>query len=383
VRILSLLALYRPHVSGLTLAAAQSAELFASRGHQVTVLTSRHDPRLAEEEMLSGVRVERVPAPWRISKGPILRGYGRRLRALLPGQDVVLLWLPATPIEMLTAAWACRRAGVPLVAHTACDLRLHGGPLARFIEAGVFACQHVAARAAAAMVSTTEDYALASPFQRRYRRKLTFIPLPIRISQPDPVEISRLRAAHAPLGEKLIGIAGRLSAEKGFEFLADALPAVRERFPGARVLHAGVLRAVGESAYGARMLPRLAAMGDAWHTLGVVEPDLASFYAACDVLVLPSVNRMESFGMVQVEAMLCGTPVVASALPGVRVPVLTTGMGKLVEPGNPASIAAAVIEILSDRQRFVRPREAVEREYSLEAHYAAYMALLTRLVGHG
>ena len=73
---------------------------------------------------------------------------------------------------------------------------------------------------------------------------------------------------------------------------------------------------------------------------------LADFYAMCDVLVLPS--RTDSFAAVQVEAMLCGTPVVASDIPGARVPVQLTAMGVLVEPRNPDALAAGIREVMTD-----------------------------------
>ena len=118
-----------------------------------------------------------------------------------------------------------------------------------------------------------------------------------------------------------IGIAARFATEKGFEHLLDAVPLLLEEFPDLRVLHAGEFEhVIGEEGYRDRLRPLLARAGDHWVPLGVISgAELSVFYAACDVTVLPSLNRTESFGFVQVESMLCGTPVVASALPGVRV----------------------------------------------------------------
>jgi glycosyltransferase involved in cell wall biosynthesis len=99
----------------------------------------------------------------------------------------------------------------------------------------------------------------------------------------------------------------------------------------------------------------------------------------CDVTVLPSLNRTESFGMVQVESMLCGTPVVASDLPGVRQPVRHTGMGLVVEPRNPRALADAILEILSRPEEFRRGKAAAEKEYSGKATADRYEALFLRL----
>jgi len=148
------------------------------------------------------------------------------------------------------------------------------------------------------------------------------------------------------------------------------------------VLHAGEAREVaGESAYRQRLEPRIASQGAAWQRLGVLgKQELAAFYAACDVTVLPSLNRTESFGLVQVESMLSGTPVVASALPGVRVPIATTGMGIAVPPGDVRALAEAIVTVLGSPGRYRRSRSAVEAEYSVARTADGYERLLQDLI---
>ena len=80
--------------------------------------------------------------------------------------------------------------------------------------------------------------------------------------------------------------------------------------------------------------------------------ELTSFYETIDLLILPSINQTEAFGIVQVEAMLSGTPVVASNLPGVRVPIQLTKMGKIVAPKNPKQLSQAISEILKNKNKF-------------------------------
>jgi glycosyltransferase involved in cell wall biosynthesis len=96
--------------------------------------------------------------------------------------------------------------------------------------------------------------------------------------------------------------------------------------------------------------------------------------------VLPSLNRTESFGLVQVESMLCGTPVVASALPGVRVPTQATGMGLTTPPGDADALADALIRVLGEPGRYRRPRPEIEAVYSTVRTAEAYEKLLARLV---
>ena len=84
------------------------------------------------------------------------------------------------------------------------------------------------------------------------------------------------------------------------------------------------------------------------------------------MLAVTSLNSTEAFGMVQVEAMLSGTPVVASDLPGVREAVGRTGMGEIVPPRDPARLAAALIDVLREPARYVRPRADVVAAFDLE-----------------
>jgi glycosyltransferase involved in cell wall biosynthesis len=129
---------------------------------------------------------------------------------------------------------------------------------------------------------------------------------------------------------------------------------------------------VGETLY-ERCQPLLRQYRDHVLLLGVLRgDDLVNFYAASDVLVLPSVNYTETFGLVQVEAMLCGTPVVASGLPGVREPTRITGMGRTVPPRDEPGLAAALIDVVQNRAGYVRPREEIERVFSINATVDAY-----------
>ena len=97
---------------------------------------------------------------------------------------------------------------------------------------------------------------------------------------------------------------------------------------------------------------------------GSLAPEhLADLYSVAQVLVLPSTNSTESFGMVQVEAMLCGVPVVASDLPGVRQPVRMTGMGEIAPVKDAAGLAQRLLSVLESPERYRRPREEIDRTF--------------------
>jgi len=155
------------------------------------------------------------------------------------------------------------------------------------------------------------------------------------------------------------------------------LPAVLDAIPDARIVFTGAYKdTVGEEDYWQRLEPMLERYRHHIVFLELLPAEaMPSFYALCDVIAVTSLNSTEAFGMVQVEAMLCGTPVVASDLPGVREPVRRTGMGRLVPPRDAAALAAALIEVIRTRASFVRPRSAIAAEFDVDRSLREYEAL--------
>lgn len=379
MRILIALTYYRPHISGLTIYVERVARALAARGHEVQILTSQYDRALPAVEVRDGVRIRRVPVWARISKGVIMPTIGLWATRLVRWADVVWLHLPQ--FDAAGIALRGRLFGRPVVLTYHCDVTLPPGLLNRLANLAVHVMDHLAARLADVIVTYTEDYARHSPYLSRYLPKVRIIPPPVEIPVPRPEAVAAFRARWNLEGHVVIGMAARLAAEKGVEVLLEALPEILAVHPNARVLFAGPYRNVlGEEAYARRLAPLFARYRDHWTFVGVLEPEeMAAFFASCDVVVLPSLNATESFGLVQVEAMLCGTPVVASDLPGVRVPTRTTGMGLTVPPRDSRALARAILQVLADRPAFCRPREEVARHYNTERTAAEYEALFQAL----
>jgi glycosyltransferase involved in cell wall biosynthesis len=79
--------------------------------------------------------------------------------------------------------------------------------------------------------------------------------------------------------------------------------------------------------------------------------------------------------MVQVEAYMCGTPSVGSDLPGVRQPVLMSGMGELVPAGNAEALAEGIVRVVKNRARYTKPRHEILSTFSLRSTVDAYEQL--------
>jgi len=381
MRILIALTYYRPHYSGLTIYTERLARALAARGHQVTVLTSQFDPSLPKVENVDGVRVIRMPVLMRLSKGVIMPSIPFRAWKEIRQADVVNLHVPqldAAPISVLA-----RLLGKPVVLTYQCDLQLPEGLIHRVANLVSNIANTVSAAMSNVVVTTSMDYAENSAFLMRFRSKLEPVTPPVTLKpvSAEFIEQTRVKFGIRP-GDKVIGMVARLAAEKGVEYLVRALPAVLEKEPNARVLYAGQHENVmGEEAYAAMLAPLIAALGDRWKFLGLVpDEELTAFFHLCEVVVLPSTNSTEAFGMVQVEAMTCGTPVVASDMPGVRQPVLQTGMGKLFAQRDAESLAERLLEVLHDPNSFVGDIDGITREYAPDSTAMQYEKIFESLV---
>jgi glycosyltransferase involved in cell wall biosynthesis len=382
MKILTVLTYYRPHTSGLTIYAERLARAFAHRGHQVTVLTTQYDKSLPREVVMDGVKVIRVPVAVRISKGVIAPTFGLVATKLVWEHDVVLLHLPQ--FDAPGVALRARLFGKPAVLTYHCDLLLAPGLFNRFVNLVVQFQNNMAGILSKHIVTYTWDYADNSSYLSRYKHKLTAFLPPVELPSAEPGAAEKFAAAHRTRERHpVIGMVTRFAAEKGVEVLLDALPAVLEKYPMAQVLFAGQYQNVmGEQAYANRLMPRIKEYeeGGYWKFLGnLSQQQLAAFYPNMDVLVVPSLNSTEAFGLVQVEAMMNNVPCVASALSGVRRPVQMHNMGKVVPIGDSSALASALLEIFAEPQKYRCDTAALAQQYDPDTVAAEYEELFEKL----
>ncbi|HNT23492.1 MAG TPA: glycosyltransferase family 4 protein [Anaerolineales bacterium] len=382
MRILTALTYYRPHYSGLTIYAERLARALVARGHTVTVLTSRYLNGLPAQELCDGVNVMRLGVGLRVSKGVIMPGMLPKAWQLMRQADVVHLHLPqldAAPLALLS-----RLLGKPVVLTYHCDLRLPTGSIHALANRVSTLANYISAGLANVIVTNTQDYAENSAFLSRYLGKIRPIPPPLELAQATEAAVQALRArAGIQAGQRIIGMAARLATEKGVEYLVQAMPEVLKRHPTARVLYLGQYQNVmGEEAYARKLAPMIETLGKHWTFLGnLPDAEMAAFFQQCQVTVLPSLNSTESFGMVQVESMACGTPVVASDLPGVRQPVRMTGMGRIVPPKDAGALAQAINEILDNAGSYRGDPQAVAKRFSAEQIAEEYEEVFKEYIG--
>lgn len=293
----------------------------AGRGHDVTLLASaRGPPRVTWEE---GVRLVRVPRLGTLLRAPVA-GLARHLP-----RETDLVHVPATyPFTTPAVLRAARRRGVPSVL----DFHFEPDPGTALGRAAALAYRAVGPpsyRLADAVLVRSRGYAATAPSLRGIPRgRLRVVP-----NGFDP-RVFHPAGPRAP-GDYLL-VVGRLVPYKGVEVALRALA----RLPGAPPL-----AIAGDGPLRARLEVLAARLGVEARFLGRVPDDaLPRLYRGARLTLLPSVNRQEAFGIALLESMACGTPVVASRLPGVEE-VASAG-GLLAAPGDPAALAAVLREAL-------------------------------------
>ncbi|HSQ60032.1 MAG TPA: glycosyltransferase family 4 protein [Acidobacteriota bacterium] len=328
---------YHPSVGGVTEHVAGTARALRARGNRVTIITSgdgRNGNGATEPDVVRLGRNLVVPFNGAENNVTVGRGLRRSLEALLgPAArgrfDVAHVHCPLSPVLPMLALDV---AAIPVVGtvHTTSDsdflLRLFRGPLSRY-----------AARLDR-MIAVSEparDYVT-----RHFPREATIV--------PNGVDLDRFRPGAPRLeryddGVPNILFVGRFDPRKGLPDLLRACARLaREGVPFRLIL-------VGDGRLRGRV-ERLArgALDGRVHFEGRVDHDrLPAYYATADLFCSPATGG-ESFGMVLLEAMALGVPVIATDLPGHRTVVAHDREGLLVPRRDPAALAGAIRRLLSD-----------------------------------
>jgi glycosyltransferase involved in cell wall biosynthesis len=380
LRIAHVTATFPPYYGGTGNVCYHNARVLAGRGHDVHVFTAAWP---GEPDDPPGVTVHRLWPGIRVGNAALLPGLVRDLRRF----EVIHLHLPFIGGGELTAAVA-RAAGIPMV------VTYHNDLVAPGARGGLFAVYRrtvaPAILATAARIAVvTEGYAAASPLVGALVRSRD----PRLLELPNGVDPARFnpavdgvpirRALDIPNDAVVVAFSGVLDAAHHFkrlDLLLRAVGSVDGPRPWLLVVGGGDLLA----SY--RRLAAEIGVGDRVRFVGSVpHADVPVYIAAADVLALPS-DGVESFGMVLIEAMACGRPVVATDLPGVRDVVVPGQDGLLVPPGDAAALAMAIGQIArmapADRRAMgAVGRRKVETRYGWECIGERLDALYSSVLG--
>jgi glycosyltransferase involved in cell wall biosynthesis len=307
----------------------------------------------------------------RLGRARVLRRFVRRVRP-----DVVVPFLSYFSVLCATRAAGVRARvvfvlGTPLSAFLADTEYRWSRPWNRRMFAAV---TRSGCRAADLVVTTSRGVAddLVQSFGVSPDR-VHVVPNPVDLHAIAAAAQEPLDAGHAALWTPpVIVAAGRLADAKNYGLLIEALSVLRQRTP-ARLFILGQ----GDREPALRKLIEARGLGEVVHLLGF-QSNPWKYIARADVFVLTS--RYEGFGNVLVEAMACGVPVVATRSAGTGDIVSSGADGLLVERHEPAAVAAALDQVLSDpalRRRMSETARRHAERYRTESVALAYDRVLT------
>lgn len=343
---------YAPYVSGLTNVARDVAEGLVKRGWIVTVITSQHNSNLPLQENINGVRVIRAPVLARIGKGVISASFIHKVLAESRNADLVNIHSP-----MLEAGLLSMLIGKPLVLTYQCDVSLGNGLLSKLQTHLIDLSTKMAIERAFATIVTSEDYAAHSRLSKILNLNKIAIPAPCHSYAKGKPTYRETNGVH-------IGFLGRIVEEKGVEYLVDGFR--QNEDASARLLLAGDFAEIAGGSVIESVKNRIGS-DSRIRILGKLDSeDIANFYASLDIFALTSINSFEAFGITQVEAMMSGVPVIATNLPGVRRPILETGMGLVVPPKSSKAIADAIKEIENAKRDWSQFSKKASQLYSCD-----------------
>jgi glycosyltransferase involved in cell wall biosynthesis len=369
---------YFPLLGGIENHVRLLAEGQASRGHAVSVLVTSRD-RHSHIEMIGGVRVVFAARLATISSAPISLALPRLLSSEKP--DIVHLHFPYPWGEL--AHYFFGHAGKTVLTYHSDIvrqryLRLLYSPLMQRVLSG-----------ADTIIGTSPNYIASSTVLARWRKKCVVVPLGIdtfpyssttsRRALSDHQRASPSRGEKEKEAQGVVLFVGHLRYYKGLNYLLQAL----RELPGTRLIVVGEGPMEGPW----KKLASELGVGRRADFVGqVADSDLPSYYAACDVFVLPCSERSEAFGVVQLEAMASGRPVVSCDVGTGVAWVNQNGVtGLVVPPRDPVALANAIRRVLGEKglaeKMGIAGRERVHTNFTASSMVEGVMRVYENTLG--
>jgi len=372
MKVLQLCKFYPPITGGIESVAYELTEGIARRGYQVDVLCANTQPRTRVDRTASGYHVTRAASWGRLLSTSISPPLVRHVARLSRSADLVHVHMPD---PMAALALLAARPKAKVVVHWHSDvirqrlaLQLYR-PLQRWLL-----------RRADAIIATSGSYAESSPWLQQWRHKTAIIPIGISRDRLADERTAACKIRERFNGRHIVFSLGRMTYYKGFDVLIDAAEALSDDC---------VLVIGGDGELLGRYRQQVAQRGLS-HKVAFVghvpEEELGAYFSAATVFCLASTQRAEAYGVVMLEAMAMGKPVIATEIPGSAVPwVNQSGVTGLNVPvGDPKALAQAINRIVGDGAYALRlgkaARARFDRELSAEVMVQTTVDLYSRLL---
>jgi len=365
---------FYPHEGGIETNVHDIAKQLSEEGETVQVVCS-NSPKSKKYEKKDGFEIYRSRPFFTLFNTPFFPGCFIDL--MRNDYDLIHIHLP-DPFGSFFTYIAAKLRRKPIVATYHADIYREGwfykpfwAMYNIFLKLFLRSCRNINV--------TSLMYASGSPYLRDFQDKLVQIPSWVDLRKFNPtVNGSEIRKKHKIGDRKVILFTGRLVPYKGLRYLIEAFPLIKKEISDA------VLVVVGEGPLEEDLKSLAKGDNDIIFAGRVTDSELPKYYAMCDVFVLPSVTRQEAYGLVMVEVMACGKPLISTNFSG--MPFVVGESGFVVPPRDPKALSEAILRVLKDdalRERLGRisvrrSKEIFSRDVVLKKLEEVYEAALKR-----
>jgi glycosyltransferase involved in cell wall biosynthesis len=360
MRIVQTPARFYPFIGGVENYVYNLSKELTRLGQEVQIICAR-EPDAQEKESRDGIEIKRLPYIGKVANTNITP----TLPFALFQQDFDLIHthLP-TPWSADWSALLSMAKKKPLVLTYHNDIVGRGftGQIARLYN---YTCLPLLLKGAEKIIITQPNYVNSSIYLKRYENKLKILPNGVDTDRFRPNGRQRKETD----GNKVLfflGLLDKFHRYKGLDYLLEALVIAKKQVPDVKLVVGGD----GELLSYYHNIAMSLGLRKNVDFLGFVpEEKLAEYYNRCDAFVLPSASsEQEGFGIVLLEAMASGRPVISTHIVGVAEDVRRFNAGRIVRPRDINALAQAIIEILLDeelaQEMGKRGRRLVEEKYT-------------------
>lgn len=327
---------FYPHLGGVESHVLELSKQLKKQGHEVFVVTTRlegTDP----EDTVEGVPVKRVKPLSILFSTPIVPGVNKLL--LKEDFDILHSHTPP-PLMSFSGVRAAQKKDVPFVLTYHCDLEIPNvfGPLLVALYQQTFGAYTVSK--ADKLITTTTTYGATS--KAVWYKDAEIIPNAVDAERFHPSNEGKEVREELGIGDKkMVMYVGRIVYHKGLEYFVKSAKYLQDEDVQHVLVGTGDFRPELEN-----IIKKEGLEDDVVFAGRVPNEKLPDYYAAADVFVLPSVSRLEAFGIVALEAMASSVPVVISDIPGVREVIVEGEHGLLAEPMDSKDLAGKIRTLL-------------------------------------
>ncbi|MBO05952.1 MAG: hypothetical protein CMI58_02800 [Parcubacteria group bacterium] len=334
---------YKPHISGITTYINSLTNILAKNNYQITILTGKFSKELSDIEINKNLKIIRAKPLFKFSRGFYSFDLIKKYLVEKENHDYVNIHYPLTEIFPLIFF---SKKKLILNYHCIPDYK---SIFLKFISLYFYSFGFLSMIFSNRISIFCEDYFYSFFAHNFFRKKVEIIPPFVDIIPNLNNNIPNLNN-----NKLIIGFLGRVCVEKGIENLIEASFILEKKRIKHLVNIAGDIKDVRFASYVKKILTKTKNSPNIKFIGKLKESQKRTFFSSLNVFVLPSINSFEAFGIVQLEAMAHGIPVIASDLKGVRIPIKFTKNGYIFQKGNSIELANYIIKINNSKSLFIK-----------------------------